>query len=249
MGKMGGLVSQGSEPVRSQRVLDAEWLDELCLWLQRPRGDVGSIGWPMVLIPELALPEDSLQVFHRVSWRAPVPIGVVELVSEPHWVSGTGSRTEIGLGTRALVGDQVVAESLMVARTRTALPDRGERALPSRPHLTDSRHARSLVVDRSQVQTFARLAGTSYPIHDDATYARGAGYPDVLLQGLLLLLIELHHADPGPAGRIEMWFRQPVPAGSLLDVHVAGENPAIAEYRLVGKDQVAATAAVFAQPL
>jgi acyl dehydratase len=230
-------------------VLATGWLDELCLWLQRPRDDLGPIGWPMVLVPEsvdarLALPDDTLQVFHRVSWRATVPDAELDLSCEPQWVSSSSSSTEVGIVTRARCGGDDLADSLMVVRTRLALEPWGDRALPERPAIGPGRHARSLVVDAGQVKTFAALAGTRYPIHDDPAHARRAGYPDVLIQGLLLFLIELHHANPGRAGCIDMWFRQPVPAGSLLDVRTAGRDPAITEYRLVGNGQVAAVAAV-----
>jgi acyl dehydratase len=247
------LLRPGGPPVTAHRALASEWLDELCLWLQRPRNDLGPIGWPMVLVPEfvdarLALPEDALQVFHRVSWRAPVPSGELDLACRLGWVSTSGSRTEIGVATSAQSGGEDVAESLLVVRSGVVLEPWGERALPKRHELRAGRHARSLVVDASQVSTFARLAGTSYPIHDDPAHARRAGYPDVLIQGLLLLLIELHHANPGDGGRIDMWFRQPVPAGSLLDVQTAGTRPVLTEYRLVGSGKVAASAAIFDQP-
>ena len=235
--------------MRAGRRLKTEWLDELCLWLQRPRQDLGPIGWPMVLVPEfvdprLALPEDALQVFHRVTWRGPLPPGELELSCRPRWVSASGRGREVGLATSAAVDGEAVAGSLMVVRTAAALEPWGERALPERPVLGIGRHVRSLVVDAGQVSTFARLAGTRYPVHDDPAYARRAGYPGVLIQGLLLLLIELHHANPGDQGGIDMWFRQPVPAGSLLEVQTAPGEPTVTEYRLVGSGEVAALATV-----
>jgi acyl dehydratase len=208
----------------------------------------------MVLIPEfvdrrLALPQDTLQIFHQVSWTAPVPTDELELSCRPSWVSTSGSRNEVGISTVARRQGTRIAESLMVVRTAAQLEPWGERRVPERPELRDGRHARSLVVDAGQVSTFAGLAGTRYPIHDDPAHARRAGYPDVLIQGLLLLLIELHHSNPGPTGHIEMWFRQPVPAGSLLEVRASGTDPVVAEYQLVGSGQVAASAVVSGRAL
>ena len=73
-----------------------------------------------------------------------------------------------------------------------------------------------MVIDEHQVRRFAELAGTRYPIHDDLHYAWQKGYPNVLVQALVLVIIQLHVAGTGSSGAVEMWFRRAVPAGSLL---------------------------------
>src|SRR5438132_1404860 len=58
--------------------LSGQWFSELCLWLQSPIGELGNIGWPMVLIPEIIdsryrLGDTALQVYQRVEWSGTVP--------------------------------------------------------------------------------------------------------------------------------------------------------------------------------
>src|SRR2546428_13452637 len=50
--------------------LSGQWFNELCLWMQSPIGELGTIGWPMVLIPEIIdsryrLGATALQVYQR----------------------------------------------------------------------------------------------------------------------------------------------------------------------------------------
>ena len=231
--------------------LSGQWFNELCLWLQCPIGALGTIGWPMVLIPEVLdtryrLGEAALQVYQRVTWGSTVPTGEFTAGGHVEWVSARGGSVEVGLATRARVGDRELAQSLLVARMAGELDSYGRRDLPARPEVDAGGLARrrTLVVDASSVRHFADLAGTRYPIHDDERYAWAKGYPTVLVQGLLLFLTQLHFAGVGPTGRAEMWFRRAVPAGSLLESCQSTADPSVWAMRLVGGGEVAAVARI-----
>jgi hypothetical protein len=201
----------------------------------------------MVLLPELVdrrfrLAEDSLQTYHRVTWGAEMPTTSFSVDSRVAWVSARNGSLELGLATRALAGEAELASSLLVARTTGTADSWGERDVPPAPDVGALSRRRSLVIDEHQVRRFAELAGTRYPIHDDLHYAWQKGYPNVLVQALVLLIIQLHVAGAGASGALEMWFRRAVPAGSLLELCRSDDDTAVWAFRLVGTGEVAAIA-------
>lgn len=238
------LHSPGVSARRDVRLSDAWWTD-LCLYLQCGVGALGSIGWPMVLIPEVVdkrfrLAEDSLQTYHRVTWGAEMPTASFSLDGRVAWVSERNGSVELGLATRALAGEAELARSLLVARTRGTAGSWGERDVPRCPEVGALTRRRSLVIDEHQVRRFAELAGTRYPIHDDLHYAWQMGFPNVLVQALVLLIIQLHVAGAGASGAAEMWFRQAVPAGSLLELCRSEDDRCLWAFRLVASGEIAA---------
>ena len=231
---------------RDLQVSDQWWTD-LCLYLQAPVGALGSIGWPMVLLPEVVdrrfrLAEDSLQTYHRVTWGAEMPTTSFTLDGRVAWVSCRNSSLELGLATRALAGETELGSSLLVARATGTAESWGDRDVPGLPDVGTLSRRRSMVIDEHQVRRFAELAGTRYPIHDDLHYAWQKGYPNVLVQALVLVIIQLHVAGAGPSGAVEMWFRRAVPAGSLLELCRSDDDPCLWAFRLVATGEVAAVA-------
>lgn len=231
--------------------LSGQWFNELCLWLQSPIGALGNIGWPMVLIPEIVdsryrLGETALQVYQRVEWSGPIPRGEFTARGHVDWVSSHEGSFEAGVTTEALLGDERIARSLLVARMRGEMESYGTRALPARPEIdVDSLvRRRTLVVDEATIKHFASLAGTRYPVHEDEHYAWAQGYPSILVQGLLLFLTQLFYAGVGPTGQGEMWFRRAVPAGSLLESCQSSTDPSLWALRLVGTREIAGIARI-----
>src|SRR5438132_7988955 len=101
--------------------LSGQWFNELCLWMQSPIGELGTIGWPMVLIPEIIdsryrLGDEALQVYQRVEWYGPVPRREFTASGHVEWVSGRGGSFEAGVATEAHLVDKLVARSLLLAR-------------------------------------------------------------------------------------------------------------------------------------
>lgn len=231
--------------------LSGQWFNDLCLWLQSPIGELGPLGWPMVLSPEIIdsryrLGDTALQVYQRVEWRKPVPRQQFTASAHVGWVSGRGGSFETGVATEASAAGDELARSLLVARMSGELESYGTRALPPRPEVDAGAltRRRTLVVDEATVRHFAALAGTHYPVHDDEHYAWAQGYPTILVQGLLLFIIQLHYAGVGASGRAEMWFRRAVPAGSLLESCQSTADPTLWVMRLVGGARVAAMARI-----
>lgn len=247
--------------------LDHEWIEEFRRWL-RPAGcgRPGVLGWALTLLPELVDPtlrlaEDSLQVFHGLRWSGDAPApgdarshrifeAPVDLGVETRWVTAHRGATEIGIATRASAGGAEVAESLLVAR-RPGFPDAccGARGFERAPDQPCDRWQRTLVLGEDDVRHFAALVGATYPIHDDPAYARQLGYPDVLIQGLLLCLAMLFEFAEAGAGRISVWFRRPVAAGTVLEL-CSGSGPGepgLRAIRVGGSGEVAAIAHVMGE--
>ena len=231
--------------------LSGQWFNELCLWLQSPIGELRTLGWPMILIPEIIdsryrLGDSALQVYQRVEWFGPVPRRQFTASGRVQWVSGRAGSFEAGVGTEARLGDELLARSLLVARMTGELESHGERGLPPRPDFdaTSFTRRRTLVVDEATIRHFADLAGTRYPVHDDERYAWAQGYPTILVQGLLLFMTQLYQAGIGSTGRGEMWFRRAVPAGSLLESCQSTADPSLWALRLVGGGEIAAIARI-----
>ena len=231
--------------------LSGEWFNELCLWLQSPIGELGPLGWPMVLIPEIIdsryrLGDAAVQVYQRVEWNQPLPRREFTASGHVEWVSSRVGSFETGVATEARLGGEELARSLAVARMSGDLEPYGTRALPDRPELDlpSLSRRRTLVIDEGSIRHFAGLAGTRYPVHVDEHYAWAQGHPTILVQGLLLFIIQLHYAGVGPAGRGEMWFRRAVPAGSLLESCQSTADPTLWAMRLVGGGEVAAIARI-----
>jgi hypothetical protein len=235
--------------------LSGQWFNEVCLWLQSPIGQLGPLGWPMVLIPEIVdsryrLGETAVQVYQRVEWRKPVPRLEFAASGQVEWVSSRGGSFETGVATQARLDGELLADSLLVARMAGDLESYGTRALPARPEIDGASLARrrTLVVDEATIRHFASLAGTRYPVHDDERFAWSQGYPTILVQGLLLFISQLHYAGVGRAGRGEMWFRRAVPAGSLLESCQSRDDPTLWCMRLVGGGEIAAIARISSPP-
>jgi hypothetical protein len=235
--------------------LSGQWFNEVCLWLQSPIGELGPLGWPMVLIPEIVdsryrFGDTAVQVYQRVEWRKPVPRREFNASGHVEWVSGRGQSFETGVATEARLDGEYLADSLLVARMDGDLESYGGRDLPPRPDLDTASlsRRRTLVVDEGSIRHFASLAGTRYPVHDDERYAWSQGHPTILVQGLLLFIIQLHYAGVGPAGRGEMWFRRAVPAGSLLESCQSTTEPTLWAIRLVGGGEIAAIARITKDP-
>lgn len=231
--------------------LSGQWFNELCLWLQSPIGALGNLGWPMVLIPEIIdsryrLGDTALQVYQGVEWHGPVPRQQFNASGKVEWVSSRGGSFETGLSTRARLGEEDLARSLLVARMAGDLESYGERDLPARPELDVASlvRRRTMVVDEATIRHFAMLAGTHYPIHENEHYAWSQGFPTILVQGLLLFMTQLYYAGVRATGKAEMWFRRAVPAGSLLESCQSGTDPELWAIRLVGGGEVAAVARI-----
>jgi len=231
--------------------LSGQWFNELCLWLQSKIGELGPLGWPMILIPEVIdsryrLGDTALQVYQRVEWSRPVPLREFTASGHVAWVSSRDGSVEAGVATEAHAAGERIARSLLVARMQGDLESYGTRDLPARPELDESSliRRRTLVVDEATIRHFATLAGTRYPVHDDEHYAWAQGYPTILVQGLLLFITQLYYAGVGTTGRGEMWFRRAVPAGSLLESCQSAADPALWVMRLVGGGAIAAVARI-----
>ncbi len=145
-------------------------------------------------------------------------------------------------------GGGELATSLLVMRTRGEVGSWGERDLPSLPDVGTLSRRRSLVIDEGQVRTFAELAGTRYPVHTDVRYAWERGFPNILVQGHVLAITQLHFAGVGTSGRSETWFRRPVPAASLLEVCRSQEDDSLWAFRLISTGDVAAVTRITSAP-
>ena len=206
--------------------LSGQWFNELCMWLQSPIGALGPLGMADGAHPRdhrLPLPAGR----HRAAGlpaggvvRAGAPAGVHRLRAGRVGIEPRAGRSRPALSTRARLGDEDLARSLLVARMAGDLESYGDRDAtgPAGDRRDVARPAGGRWWStRPPIRHFATLAGTHYPIHEDEHYAWAQGFPTILVQGLLLFMTQLYYAGVGPSGQGEMWFRRAVPAGSLLE--------------------------------
>jgi hypothetical protein len=222
-----------------------QWFAELCRLLQCPMGRAATIAWPVLLVPEIidrrfAVSEKALQIYQRVEWADAVPDEPFQVGAWVEWASVRGPSVEAGLGSRAVVDGREVARNLLVIRAEGRADAFGERQVARPPSVGGKVRQRSFVITEEQVRHFGGLVGARYPIHDDVGYAQRLGFPNVLVQGVVLLLTQLHFAGQSFAGQAEMWFQRPVPVGSLLELSRCAENPNVWVLELVGSREVAA---------
>jgi hypothetical protein len=215
------------------------WADSVCLWLGRRLGNAGALSWPAVLIPEviderLALPEQSVQIYHAVSWEDVVPRDEFIVGAGVAWISQRADTSEVAVRSYARIGEEPVAQSLIVARATSGLATRGVRHLPPVPDVVGLVRRRSFVVSEADIEAFVAVAGTRYRVASDLRYAREHEYPNVLVPGPLLLVLQLHFAGLECSGGIEVWFRRPVPVGCVLEACESEDNPHLWVFRPVG---------------
>lgn len=223
------------------------WFAEACWWLQRSVRAPGTAIWPLILVPELIdrrfrVSEEAVQIYHSVQWAEPVPSEPFDISASVEWISPRGSSVEFGMSSRAMVGGLEAARSLVVVRAEGRAEAFGERNVTGSPTVGSVLRQHSFVIGEDQVRTFAEFAGSRYRLHDDVRSAQQRGFPTVLVQGAFLLSSQLHYAAPASAGRAEMWFKKPVPAGCALEICRSEEDPDLWVFRLVASRDVAAIA-------
>jgi hypothetical protein len=219
-----------------------QWLGDVVRWLERPPGEPVTLAWPVLLVPELIdrrfrVPDEALQIYQRVEWTQAVPASAFEVRAAVEWISARGGSVELGLSGSAMIGGQEIARNLLVVRAPGEAEPSGRRCVPKPPDVGTVRRRRSFVISEEQVRSFSALTGAHYRVHDDIRYARDHGFPSVLVQGVVLLISQLHFA--GSTGA-EMWFQRAVPAGSVLELCQDEDDTAVWVLRLLGTHEVAA---------
>jgi hypothetical protein len=188
-------------------------------------------------------------VYARVAWWTPVPPEQFTATGRVTYVSGSDSGVEIGVSTEGRLRDRILARASTVFRTAGQAASWGERGLSLAPAATSLRRRRTLVIDEAGIRQFTELSGTSgYPLHEDLGYAWAHGFPNVLVQGVILVLLQVHIAGLGERGELEMWFRRPVPAGSLLETCQSQHDAEVWAWRLVATRETVAVARVRDDP-
>lgn len=214
--------------------VSGRWFDDLCLWLERPLGSPGCIGWPVLLAPEVVdrrfrLPETATSIYTRVLWRQPVPESL-ELSAEIEWISSDGRGVEIGIRTRATSHGDSMAQGVFVSRLPSEGQPFGLPDVPPHPQPPDLVRRRTLVLDENFVRECAAFTGTG--VHLDN------------VQSLILFITQMRFAGIPLGGQAESWFREPVPAGSLLECCQSTSDTGIWALRLVGRPEPATIARV-----
>jgi acyl dehydratase len=202
----------------------------------------------MVLIPEvidrsLRMAPDAVGVFQRLTWESGVPRQGFDVAVETQWVSRLEDSFEVGILARAMVSGRTVAQNLTVLRMAGKASSWGEREIPPIPSEAVGApftKRRSVVITEAEVRSFNRLAGTTYPAHDDRAAAWKRGYPDMIVQGALLVLAQMHIGGVPDRGETQMWFRSPVPVGSVLEVGRCETEESLWRFQMLGSAGVAA---------
>lgn len=190
------------------------------------------VSWPVVLFPDFlagrgTMPPDSVELYQRVDWSAPLPEGDFEATVRPGWVAGRGDRTEYELVSEAAVDGRVVATSRIVCLTRADIEPAGERDLPAPPDPGAFTQVRHVTVSDDDVTEYCDATRTHYLVTSRMTVARELGFRNILVPGPLLTVLHLAAWTEIPAaGTVEVWFRGPVTAGSAMTLQrAAGGEP------------------------
>ena len=192
-----------------------------------------SCHWGMLLVPSgpgggQPLPDDALQVYAHLTWRAALDElrgQTLRVTTARRWVSVGPSNTEVADQVTAHHRDDEVASALLVSRTATGVPEApfGVRALPSAPPATAEVAYGDVVVERSRVTTFATTSGITHSLHLDAEACRLAGFDDLVVQGLELLDDVVRAAGATTRG-VSAWFRRAVVAGERVRLSAADDR-------------------------
>lgn len=185
---------------------------------QRP----GVVAWPVILLPDFVagtgtMAPDSVELYQRVDWNGPVPLGDLVARVSPRWARLRKDRIEYGLSTEVIAEDRPVASSVIVCLTRSKVEPFGRSVLARPPDPGTLERGRQLTIGDQDVREYSEAVRSSYLVTSRATIAHEMGYRNILVPGPMLTAAHLA-AEPSlpDAGSVEVWFRRPVTAGSAM---------------------------------
>ncbi|MGE3621557.1 MAG: hypothetical protein AB7L84_13940 [Acidimicrobiia bacterium] len=202
--------------------VDGETTDRLSQLLGRSTGAPGAMPWAVLVFPTLAAPDlepprNVWEVYRRLEWDGPLSRGPLQVEVVPRYASVAGGSTEISAETRVVAASGATARSVTVLRVAGSTGAFGARDLPECAAVGPTERGSSLVFDEVSLDGFIALARLHHPAVDSETTAHGYGLQNRLVPSPLLMCAVLRR-DSAPSGRIDMWFRRPVPVGALVNI-------------------------------
>jgi hypothetical protein len=216
---------------RSTAVIDGSFVHDLAVALHNGRNESCAMAWSAVLAPAFGagrqgLPDQSLVRYQRVAWSRPLEPGRYEFDVTPVWCSARTRSTDVAIEGRAWSGGQMVAETLIVVRTPEPAESWGRPSTPEPPTLPEPESVRTLVVTAGEIEQLAQLPAMAYGLNTNAGYAQQAGFPNAIVPAAVLIgRLGVVSGDFPAAGRVEAWFHQPVPIGSVMQIGAGGPAP------------------------
>jgi hypothetical protein len=224
--------------------LGQQALEKLALWVGSRAGEPLWHPWPIVLLPEFldpswAMPWDTVQLYHRLTWNGPLPLGPFPATLRLEWIAPRRGKTELAVTTEVRNRGRLLASGLMVGMTDTRCTPFGRSALRGPPGVGDLEWRRDVIVTDAAVSDFTAISRTFYAVTSTAAEAQRLGYPNLLVPGVLLVLLHMAWADLGSAGQIETWLRRPITAGAAMQVCQSSDDRRIWALRSVANGSVA----------
>jgi hypothetical protein len=194
---------------------------------------------PEFLDPAWAMPWDTVQLYHRLTWNGPLSVEPFPATLRVRWVAPRNGKTELAVTTEVSDRGRLLASSLMVGLTEASFTPFGQSALPTAPRVDDLERRRDVIVTDAAVSDFTAISRTFYAATSTAAEAQRLGYRNLLVPGALLVTFHMAWAGLGREGRIETWFQRPVTAGAAMEVCQSPDDPRIWALRSVANGSVA----------
>jgi hypothetical protein len=200
--------------------------------------------WIALLLPErvdesLRLPTDALLTYQRVRWRdGGPPAEGCELQARAVWSRTTGDTTEVGLRSEATCADIALADALLVVRHAGGRADLGQGRVPDVPAVSGAIKADGFIISERETREFVAAVDGWYPATTNMGDARQRGFANIIVPGPLLLATAFRRELLQRGGCVECWFRETVPAGSMVTRWRAGDD--LSELWLPGRSRAAA---------
>jgi hypothetical protein len=225
------------------------WGREVLRWGSEHFRSANLVAWPVFLmpdaddIPDAFMKVQSLATFCRFRWSGSPPDRPFVVTSELAWAPHQGLPSDLAIHTRGSSGSNA-AELLWVARgvdpSAANVSSQGpDWAVPCCPRAKGLRSRHTFVFGEDEIRDLARLSNVRHLLHEDLSFAWRAGFPGLVVPGLLQLVVQLRFARVGAYGSAEIWFRRPVIAGAALQLCRSDGDPELWALRYVGTGALA----------
>jgi hypothetical protein len=117
-----------------------------------------------------------------------------------------------------------VCTSIGVERIEVQRTPHGTRNYQGPPTPEHLETLASFEVPTEDTRRFADLTGAHYPIHEPGATSSDTE-AGLVVQGIVLLINLLSTTSTNECGTIDMWFREPIRTGSMIDCRRSQSNP------------------------
>jgi hypothetical protein len=206
------------------------WQSQVIAWL----GALDHRAWALLTVPDISEPRwsmtpDAIEIFRSIQWIVTPPLGPLRIEISTDWVTVRGASTELGIRSTIRTPQGVaLCTSIGVERIGAARTSHGRRTYKRPPTPEQVETVTSFEVPAEDTKRFANITGAHYPLHQSGGTALDERARPIV-QGIVLLINLLSNVTLSDRGAAEMWFREPIRSGSLVDCRQSQSNPELWE--------------------